>query len=86
MSEWETVSGGPTKPQLTKLNILLIEAFGEAQRKNYLKATYGVDSSKDLTFDEASEIIERFESDDREFWIKQGHADIKEEIGQESLI
>ena len=48
-----------TEKQLVYLNILLNNAFGE-NRKLYLKLNYEIDSSKDLDFDQAHEIIEKF--------------------------
>lgn len=51
----------PISPrQLKYLNILLVKNLGEDHRKIYLKLFYNVESSKDLTKYQASEIIEKF--------------------------
>jgi hypothetical protein len=49
--------------QIKYVNILLIKLLGEEWRKDYLSHFYKVSSSKDLNFDQAHEIIEKFNPD-----------------------
>ena len=61
-NNWNEISAR----QLKYLNILLSNAFGEGFRKQYLKHFYNVNSSKDLTRLQASEIIEKFVPDNQD--------------------
>ena len=75
-----------TEKQLRFLNILLTDAFN-AYRKTYLKIYWNVESSKDLTKEMASVIIEQFLSDnpDREQKIAEAKEKIYESLGQKKL-
>ena len=76
-----------TERQLTYLNILLDKAFGH-NRKLYLKEFCGVESSKDLTLLEASDIIERFvpKNENREKNIANARHKMMIMSGQKTLI
>jgi len=75
-----------TEKQLVYMNIILSETF-QNYRKLYLKLFYGVDTSKDLTRNEASEIIERFheENEERDKNIAIAMEKIYEHIGQKNI-
>ena len=76
-----------TDKQLRFLNILLTDAFN-GHRKTYLKLYWNVESSKDLSIEMASVIIEQFLSDNpkREGHIAQAKAKIYESLGQQKLL
>ena len=75
-----------TPRQIKYLNILLSEAFGE-NRKLYLKLFYKVDSSRDLSLYQASEIIEKFVPDNgkRDENVRSALGKIYECLGQRKL-
>ena len=77
----------PISPrQLKYLNILLSEHF-QQNRKLYLKLFWKVDSSKDLTKDQASKIIEKFiEGPDTLRNVAEANSRIYEALGQQKLI
>ena len=77
-----------TDRQLKYLNILLTQCIGEYFRKQYLKHFYNVDSSKHLTKDQASEIIERVapDNENREKNVAQIIEKINELNGQKKLL
>ena len=77
-----------TDRQLKYLNILLSEAFGEANRKTYLWLFYKTKSSRDLDVETASEIIEKFvpDNNEREKHIGQAQNKIYEFLGQKTLL
>lgn len=76
-----------TEKQLIYLNILLKNALGKENRRVYLKLFYQVKSSKELTLEQASEIISKFVSDnpDREKEIEIAKDKIYEHLGQRRL-
>ncbi len=76
-----------TEKQLKYLNILLTQSFGEFNRKIYLKHFYKVESSKDLSKEKASEIIEKFVDDNPKKYenIAIAMEKIYELIGQRKL-
>lgn len=75
-----------TSRQLVYLNILLSNVFGE-NRKLYLELFYKVDSSKDLSFEQAHEIIEKFvpENPDLKMEIDVSLRKIYKHLGQREL-
>lgn len=77
-----------TEKQLKYLNILLTDSFGSQNRKLYLKIFYKVDSSKEITKEQASEIIEKFvdSNPEREKEVAIGLEKIYESLGQQRLI
>ena len=76
-----------TEKQLRYLNILLTDAFN-GYRKTYLKIFWNVDSSKNLTKEMASVIIEQFlpDNQEREQHIAQSQQKIYESLGQQKLL
>jgi len=76
-----------TDRQLKYLNILLNRYFGD-NRKLYLKMFYEVDSSKELSKFQASEIIEKFVDDnkDKDKNIALVQNEIYKKLGQQSLL
>jgi len=76
-----------TEKQLRYLNILLTEAFN-GHRKTYLKLFWNVDSSKDLTKEMASVIIEQYLPDNpkRDQNITDHQGKIYESLGQQKLL
>lgn len=76
-----------TDKQLKYLNILLVKALGVDHRKLYLKLFWKVDSSKDLTMDQASEIIGMFIEENPAFEKNKAVAlsRIYKELGQQEL-
>jgi len=77
-----------TERQLKYLNILLTDCFGDYDRKIYLKVFYKVDSSKNLTLLQASEIIEKFvpDNENRNKEISIAIEKINEMKGQAKLL
>ena len=76
-----------TPKQLKYLNILLVNAFGKENRLTYLQLFYQIRSSKNLTKELASEIIERFVDDnpEREKNVALAKERIYEFLGQTRL-
>ena len=76
-----------TDKQLKYLNILLVKAVGDDHRKLYLKLFWKVDSSKDLTIDQASNIIEMFIEENPAFEKNKAVvlSRIYKELGQQEL-
>lgn len=74
-----------TDKQLKYMNIILSQTFGE-NRKLFLKLFYKVDSSKDLTKDQASEIIELFIGPNAAKYKAEAMDKIYEALGQQRLI
>ncbi len=81
------MTGLITEKQLKYLNILLVENLGEQYRKTYLKIFWNVDSSKDLTKEQAHQIIEMFidENPEREKNKAVALNKIYEALGQRKL-
>ena len=79
---------GITERQLMYVNILLSKAVGDHRRKIYLDKFWGKESSKDLTFDEAHEIIEALNPDnaDRDKKIAEINQRLNIEMGQKQLL
>ena len=76
-----------TDKQLRYLNILLTDAFNK-HRKTYLKLFWNVDSSKDLSKEMASVIIEQYLPDNpkRDQNIADHQIKIYESLGQQKLL
>ena len=76
-----------TDRQLKYLNALLSETLGRSGRKIYLQEEYDVDSSKDLTLEEASEIISKFVKDNptRDINIDEAERIVAEASGQDKM-
>jgi len=77
-----------TDRQIMYLNILLTRELGENNRKLYLDLFYNVNSSKKLTLLQASEIIEKFNQDNKERnnEISKAMEKILEKQGQKKLL
>lgn len=76
-----------TQKQIRFLNILISANLGPEYRKLYLKLFYKVDSSKDLTKEQASEIIEKYLNDnpDKERNVAIAMERIYKALGQQKL-
>jgi thymidylate synthase len=76
-----------TERQLKYANILMSKEFGEL-RKVFLKEEYNVDSSKDLTFEQAHEIISNLvpDNENREKYIGSQKEKLLKAIGQKTLL
>lgn len=77
-----------TDRQIMYLNILLSRELGENNRKMYLDLFYNVDSSKKLDLLQASEIIEKFNPDNKnkDNEVAIAMEKILEKQGQQKLI
>ena len=86
---WENkpIMRSASDKQVRYLNILVVKNLGHQHRKLYLKLFYKVDSSKELTVNQASEIIEKFveENPMREKHKALALHKIYRELGQKEL-
>lgn len=76
-----------TDKQLGYMNGLLKEHLGETGRKVWLEEEYGVESSKELTKSQASDVISLFaeESDERKKALAEAEQMINEAMGQKQM-
>lgn len=76
---------GITERQLKYVVALMSKHFG-GLRKVVLKSKFGVDSSKDLTFNQADEIISKLNPDEFDInWKAEQEKVAMKEVGQQDL-